>query len=74
MKAKILYISESKKSATLSVERNLGPITQKVSGFVSLPEGHDYNVGQELEIPATKVSKEIRTTEDGKSFDWLVFE
>ena len=74
MKTKVTYISESGKSAILMTEQTIGPIVQVLSGFVRLPEGHNVTVGQELVIPAKKVTKEVRTTEDGKSFDFLIFE
>ena len=75
MKATVNYISESGKIAILAVTKNLGLIQQRVSGFVSLPEGHKLTVGMEIDVPATNVTKEIRPNEQDPSrpFEWLVF-
>ena len=62
MKAKVLYISKSGRSATLSVDQKFGPIVNRVTGFAGLPENHDLKVGSELDIPAAKVSVEERAT------------
>lgn len=74
MKAKVLYISESGKSASISVNQQLGPIVQSVTGFVGLPENHNITVGMELDIPASKVYVDVRITEEGKPFNFLRFE
>ena len=75
MKAIVNYISPSGKSAILAVTTQLGLIKQTVSGFVALPEGHAITLKQELDIPATKVTKEIRPNEKDPSnpFVWLEF-
>jgi hypothetical protein len=73
MKAKCIYISKSGKSATLAVTQNFGLINQQLSGFVGLPEGSTIKVGDELDIPAKAVRVEVRVSEDGTSFNHLIF-
>jgi hypothetical protein len=75
LKATVNYISESGKSAILAVTTQLGLINQRVSGFAPLPEGHKLTKGMEIEIPATKVTTEVRPNEadPAKPFVWLVF-
>lgn len=79
MKARITYMSESGKSAIMEIETAFGPIVQTVSGFVRLPEGHTQQTGDVLDIPATRVRKEVREVKDTstgvvRNFDWLIFE
>jgi len=74
MNATILYISKSGKSATVSVTQELGDIVQTVTGFVGLNPNKKYEVKQVLDIPATKVRSELRRSEDGTEFSFLVFE
>jgi len=74
MKATILYISKSGKSATVSVIQELGDIVQTVTGFVGLNPNNTYELKQELNIPASKVRSELRRAEDGTEFSFLVFE
>lgn len=75
MKAIVNYISESGKSAIIAVTQNLGLINQTVSGFVPLPEDHKLAKGMEFDIPATRVTKDIRPNEKdpSKPFVWLEF-
>ena len=74
MNATILYISKSGKSATVSVTQEMGDIVQTVTGFVGLNPNKKYEVKQVLDIPATKVRSELRRSEDGTEFSFLVFE
>jgi hypothetical protein len=74
MKATVTYISASQKSAIIAVKQNFGFVNTSVSGFVEISEGANLTVGQTIDIPAAKVSKEIRTAEDGTKFEWLTFE
>lgn len=75
MKAIVNHVSESGKVAILAITTSIGPIQQRISGNVLLPEGHKVVKGQELDIPATKVRVEQRLAEDtGRAFDWLIFE
>lgn len=74
MKATINYISKSNKSASVAVKQTVGPIEQTISGFVGLPEGHTYEVGNVLDIPAKSVRTEVRRGEDGTPFNFLIFE
>lgn len=75
MKAIVNYISENGKSAIIAVTKDLGLIQQRVTGFVSLPEGHKMTKGMEFDIPANTVTKEIRPNEQdpARPFEWLVF-
>lgn len=74
MKAIINYVSPKGKCAILAISTQIGPIVQRVSGFVSLPEGHELEKGAEIEIPAVSVSTEARVDkETGETFTWLVF-
>lgn len=74
MKGTILYISKSGKSASISVRQSLGDIEQSITGFVGLPEGHTKEVGDEVNIPATRVVVDIRMSEEGEPFNFLRFE
>lgn len=75
MKAIVNHVSESGKVAILAITTSIGPIQQRISGNVLLPEGHSVVKGQKLDIPATKVRVEQRLAEDtGRAFDWLIFE
>jgi hypothetical protein len=80
MKAKVLYVSQSGKSASVAVDQKLGDIVQSTTGFINLAEGLEPEVGDELNIPgASKVStvtSEVTDEESGEviSFTWLRFE
>lgn len=60
MKATVLYVSESRKSVTLSVEQKMGPVLNRVSGFIGAPEGHTMEKGEIIDIPANSVVVEKR--------------
>ena len=80
MKAKVLYVSPSGKSATVAVDQKLGDIVQSTTGFINLAEGLEPEIGDELNIPgASKVStvtSEVTDEETGEgiNFTWLRFE
>ena len=80
MKAKVLYVSQSGKSASVAVDQKLGDIVQSTTGFINLAEGLEPEVGDELNIPgASKVStvtSEVTDAETGEviNFTWLRFE
>tara|TARA_R100001530_G_C4254023_1_gene138644 strand:+ start:81 stop:323 length:243 start_codon:yes stop_codon:yes gene_type:complete len=80
MKAKVLYVSQSGKSASVAVDQKLGDIVQSTTGFINLAEGLEPEVGDELDIPnVSKVStatSEVTDEETGEviSFTWLRFE
>ena len=79
MKAKVLYVSESGKSATVAVEQPMGDIVQSTVGFTNLKEGLTPEVGDYLDITgATRVRTEISTVTDEETgevieFTWLKF-
>jgi hypothetical protein len=79
MKAKVLYVSESGKSATVAVEQPMGDIVQSTVGFTNLKEGLTPEVGDYLSIEgATKVDTEISSVTDEETgevieFTWLKF-
>ena len=79
MKAKVLYVSESGKSATVAVEQPMGDIVQSTVGFTNLKEGLTPEVGDYLDITgATEVRTEISTVTDEETgevieFTWLKF-
>ena len=79
MKATVNYISKSGKSASITVKQQFGLIESNVSGFVGIPEGTTLELKQELDIPATKVVVEQRTSAItaenpvARVFDYLVF-
>ena len=73
MKATILYLSKSNKSALISVEEKLGPVMNRVSGFVGLPTNHELKVKDEIDIPASKVIQKQSVTKDGTVFTQLSF-
>ena len=78
MDATILYISKSGKSATVKVTEKIGFILQSTVGFVELDLSDPnvtYTINQVIPLPGvSKVRKEIRKTEDGTEFGFLVFE
>ena len=80
MKAKVLYVSPSGKSATVAVDQKLGDIVQSTTGFINLADGLEPELGDELNIPgASKVStvvSEVTDEETGEviNFTWLKFE
>ena len=79
MKAKVLYVSESGKAATVAVEQPMGDIVQSTVGFTNLKEGLSPEVGDYLDITgATKVSTEVSSVTDEETgevieFTWLKF-
>ena len=79
MKAKVLYVSESGKAATVAVEQPMGDIVQSTVGFTNLKEGLTPEVGDFLSIEgATKVDTEISSVTDEETgevieFTWLKF-
>ena len=79
MKAKVLYVSESGKAATVAVEQPMGDIVQSTVGFTNLKEGLTPEVGDYLSIEgATKVNTEISSVTDEETgdvieFTWLKF-
>ena len=79
MKAKVLYVSESGKSATVAVEQPMGDIVQSTVGFTNLKEGLNPEVGDYLDITgATEVSTEVSSVTDEETgevieFTWLKF-
>ena len=79
MKAKVLYVSESGKSATVAVEQPMGDIVQSTVGFTNLKEGLTPEVGDYLDITgATEVSTEVSSVTDEETgevieFTWLKF-
>ena len=79
MKAKVLYVSESGKAATVAVEQRMGDIVQSTVGFTNLKEGLTPEVGDYLSIEgATKVDTEISSVTDEETgevieFTWLKF-
>ena len=79
MKAKVLYVSESGKAATVAVEQLMGDIIQSTVGFTNLKEGINPEVGDYLNIDgATKVHTEISSVTDEETgevieFTWLKF-
>ena len=83
MEAKVIYISNSGNSASVSVKQTIGPIEQTVTRFVGIPASNkdllDDNkdkivVGKVLDIPAKTVRVDIRKGEDGTPFNFLIFE
>jgi len=80
MKAKVLYVSQSGKSASVAVNQKMGPIVQSTTGFINLAEGLEPEIGDELDIPnVSKVStviSEVTDEETGEviNFTWLRFE
>ena len=80
MKAKVLYVSENGKSATVAVDQKLGDIVQSTTGFINLAEGLEPEIGDELSIPGvskvTTSTSEVTDEETGEviSFTWLRFE
>jgi len=80
MKAKVLYVSPSGKSATVAVDQKMGDIVQSTTGFINLAEGSEPEIGDNLNIAgASKVStviSEVTDEETGEviNFTWLRFE
>jgi hypothetical protein len=74
MEAKVNYVSPKGKCVILAIETKIGIIVQRVSGFVSVEEGHGLAKGDVINIPATSVATETRVDkETGETFTWLVF-
>ena len=74
MEATVNYVSPKGKCVILAINTKIGIINQRVSGFVMLDEGHGLNAKDIIDIPATKVSTEMRTDkETGEQYCWLVF-
>ena len=80
MKAKVLYVSQSGKSASVAVDQKLGDIVQSTTGFIDLAEGLEPEIGDELNIPraseVSTVTSEVTDEETGEviNFTWLRFE
>ncbi|MAG52623.1 MAG: hypothetical protein CMH62_01535 [Nanoarchaeota archaeon] len=79
MKAKVLYVSQSGKSASVAVDQKMGDIVQSTTGFINLAEGLEPEIGDELNIPnatiVSTVTSEVTDEETGEviSFTWLRF-
>ena len=80
MKAKVLYVSQSGKAATVAVEQAMGDIVQSTVGFTNLADGVEPEIGQYLDITgATKVHTTVSEVTDPETgeiipFTWLRFE
>jgi len=75
MKATVLYISKSGKSATIAVKQEYGKVNTPINGFVGINEGETLEVGEEIDLPnVTKVIVTVRNGEDGTPFNFLSFQ
>jgi hypothetical protein len=79
MKAKVLYVSQSGKSASVAVDQKMGDIVQSTTGFINLADGLEPEIGDELNIPnatiVSTVTSEVTDEETGEviNFTWLRF-
>lgn len=72
LQLKCLYVSESGKSASFAVTKNHGAVSARLAtGFLETNE--EIEAGDELELDYENVDTVTSTTDDGREFDWLVF-
>ena len=72
--AKVTYVSVNGHHCVLSIEKVFNGFVSETSGFIKMEEERGFEVGDEVELDATRYYTIDRTTKRGDKITWLRLE